>query len=143
METQKRCTFRRAAKAVGTGSAVLLVTVACSSSHKPSSTTTSSSTSSAGAVTSSSSSSSSTSGGNTVQVQNFAFSPKTLTVPVGTKVTWKFDDSTAHTVKASNGAFTSTAFADGQTYSFTFNTAGTYNYICSIHPFMTGSVVVQ
>jgi plastocyanin len=79
---------------------------------------------------------------NTVDIQNFAFSPDTLSVPAGTTVTWTNLDSTAHTVTADNGAFNSDDLPTGQTYSFTFNTPGTYAYHCSIHPYMTGTVTV-
>lgn len=83
------------------------------------------------------------SGGDQVEVKNFSFSPNTLTVKVGTKVTWKFDDDTAHTVKADDGSFTSSALTGGKTFSFTFNKAGQYSYICSIHPSMKAQVTVQ
>ncbi|MCW2524818.1 MAG: plastocyanin [Frankiales bacterium] len=66
-----------------------------------------------------------------------------LTVPVGTKVTWKFEDSAAHTVKANDGSFTSPAMKSGQTFSFTFTKAGSYPYICSIHQYMTGTITVH
>jgi plastocyanin len=82
-------------------------------------------------------------GGSTVEINNFAFTPKTLSVPAGTTVTWKFDDSTQHTVTADDNSFTSAAMGDGQTYTHTFDTAGTVKYHCSIHPFMTGAVVVK
>jgi plastocyanin len=79
----------------------------------------------------------------TVDVKNFSFEPQKLTVPVGTVVTWKFEDSAQHTVQADKGAFTSKPLNNNQTYSFTFNSAGTYDYICSIHQYMTGSVTVK
>lgn len=79
----------------------------------------------------------------TVDIKDFAFAPMTLTVPVGAKVTWKFDDQAKHTVVADDKSFTSPAKSSGQTYSFTFPKAGTYKYICSIHEYMTGTVVVK
>jgi plastocyanin len=82
-------------------------------------------------------------GGSTVEINNFAFSPKTLSVPAGTTVTWKFDDSTQHTVTADDNSFTSAPMGEGQTYTHTFGTAGTLTYHCSIHPFMKGTVVVK
>lgn len=102
---------------------------------------------SAGLLTScSSSGSKAKSGGstaNTVAVKGFAFSPTSLTVNTGTKVTWKFEDSTAHNVDSTSNAFPkSKDISSGGSYSFTFNTAGTYSYICSIHPFMKGSLTV-
>jgi plastocyanin len=82
-------------------------------------------------------------GGSTVEIKNFMFTPKTLTVRVGTTVTWKFEDSTQHTVTADDNSFTSSALGSGQTYTHTFTTAGTVNYHCSIHTFMTGTIMVQ
>jgi plastocyanin len=81
-------------------------------------------------------------GGSTVEIDNFMFMPATLTVPVGTTVTWKFDDSTQHTVTANDNSFSSSPMAGGQTFTHTFTTAGTVAYHCSIHPFMTGTIVV-
>jgi plastocyanin len=82
-------------------------------------------------------------GGSTVEIKNFVFTPMTLTVPAGTTVTWKFDDSTEHTVAADDNSFTSPALANGKTFTHTFATAGTVAYHCSIHPFMTGTIIVK
>jgi plastocyanin len=82
-------------------------------------------------------------GGSTVEINNFAFTPASLTVSAGTSVSWKFDDSTQHTVTADDNSFTSEAMGDGQTYTHTFDTKGTLAYHCSIHPFMKGSVEVK
>ena len=71
------------------------------------------------------------------------FTPMTLTVSVGTTVTWKFEDSTPHTVAADDNSFTSSPMSKGQTYTHTFDSAGTVKYHCSIHPFMTGTIVVK
>jgi plastocyanin len=79
---------------------------------------------------------------NSVDVGNFAFAPATLTVPLGSTVTWTNRDEEPHTVVASGGAFHSPGMGAGGTYSFTFDTAGTFDYVCSIHPFMHGAVVV-
>jgi plastocyanin len=81
-------------------------------------------------------------GANAVAIQNFAFNPATLNVQVGTKVTWKNLDSTAHHVVSDTGAFDSGVLNNGQSYSFTFNQAGNYPYHCSIHPSMKGTIVV-
>lgn len=78
-----------------------------------------------------------------VNIQNFAFNPNTLTVSPGTAVTWKFDDSTDHTVVADDNSFASKPMGNGQTYSHTFATAGNLAYHCSIHPFMKASVTVK
>jgi plastocyanin len=87
---------------------------------------------------------SSASGGAQVTLQNFAFSPTSVTVKVGDTVTWTNKDSTGHTVTADDGTtFTSPTMATGATFSFTFTKAGTYAYHCSIHPSMTGTIVVQ
>lgn len=81
-------------------------------------------------------------GANSVAIQNMAFNPTTLTVPVGTTVTWKNLDSTSHHVVSDTGAFDSGVLSNGQSYSFTFNQAGSFPYHCSIHPSMTGTIVV-
>ena len=82
--------------------------------------------------------------GNGVAIQGFAFAPAALTVPVGTTVTWTNRDSDAHTVTSdgSGGPLNSKALATGDTFSFTFTKAGTYHYLCTIHPFMTATVTV-
>jgi plastocyanin len=79
----------------------------------------------------------------TVQIQNFAFTPQNVTIHVGGTVTWKFDDSAEHTVTAVDRSFNSQPMSSGQTFQHTFTKAGTYNYFCSIHQFMTGTIVVQ
>ena len=76
-------------------------------------------------------------------VKNFSFMPMSLTVPAGTTVTWTFDDSSKHTVTAKDKSFASPDLGSGQTYQHTFTTAGTYPYICSIHQYMTGTIVVK
>jgi len=80
--------------------------------------------------------------GNAVTIDNFKFDPATLTVPVGSTVTWTNKDEEPHTVAAKDGSFHSSSLDTKGTYSFTFTKAGSYDYICSIHPFMTGTVVV-
>jgi plastocyanin len=82
------------------------------------------------------------SSGNSVSIKNFSFSPKSLTVKVGTKITWTNNDSITHTVTADQGAFDST-LVSGNTFSFTFTNPGTYAYHCSIHPSMTATIIVQ
>jgi amicyanin len=81
-------------------------------------------------------------GANAVNIDNFAFVPATLTVKAGNTVTWTNKDEDPHTVVAGGGAFRSQALGSGGTYSFSFPAAGTFDYVCSIHPFMRGSVVV-
>jgi amicyanin len=78
-----------------------------------------------------------------VNITNFAFAPATLTIPVGTTVTWTNQDEEPHTVVSSDGStFHSPGMGTNGTYRFTFAEAGTFDYVCSIHPFMHGSVVV-
>ncbi|WP_052287615.1 cupredoxin family copper-binding protein [Streptomyces sp. 769] len=82
--------------------------------------------------------------GNVVAIKNFAFSPATLKVKAGTTVTWTNQDTDAHTVTSagSGGPLHSAALATHATYSYTFTKPGTYAYLCTIHPFMTGTVEV-
>ena len=81
-------------------------------------------------------------GPDAVDITNFAFAPLTLTVPVGATVTWTNRDEEPHTVAASDGSFHSPGMGTGGSYSFTFTNVGSYDYVCSIHPFMHGTVVV-
>lgn len=81
-------------------------------------------------------------GDDAVDIDGFAFIPATLTVKAGTTVTWTNKDEDPHTVVSDGGAFRSQALGSGGTYSFAFPAAGTFDYVCSIHPFMHGSVVV-
>ena len=81
-------------------------------------------------------------GGTAVAITDFKFSPATLTVPVGATVTWTNQDEEPHTVAAKDGSFHSPGMDTHGIYSFTFTNPGSYDYICSIHPFMTGTVVV-
>ncbi len=78
---------------------------------------------------------------NIVNIQNFAFSPATLTVAKGTTVTWINNDSVNHQIKSDT--FNSAPLLTGQNYSFTFDNAGTFNYSCAIHPSMTGKIIVK
>jgi plastocyanin len=78
-----------------------------------------------------------------VKIDNFSFGPGTLTVAVGTTVTWTNRDDIPHTVVSTDGAFKSKVLDTDEKFSFTFSKAGSYPYFCSIHPKMTGKVVVQ
>jgi plastocyanin len=80
--------------------------------------------------------------GDQVSIDGFAFAPVTLTVPAGTTVTWTNRDEEPHTVAASDGSFHSPGMGTGATFTHTFSTAGTFEYVCSIHPMMHGTVVV-
>ena len=79
-----------------------------------------------------------------VTIKDFAFSPADITVKKGTTVTWTNMDSAAHTVTETDSKKgpSSGNLASGKSYSFTFDTAGTYAYHCAIHPNMVGTVTV-
>jgi plastocyanin len=79
-----------------------------------------------------------------IHIKNYAFSPASITVPVGTKVTWINDDTAAHTATTTSGpkSFDSGSLAKGKSFSYTFTTAGTYSYYCAYHPDMKGTVKV-
>lgn len=78
-----------------------------------------------------------------VQIKGFAFNPGTLSVAVGTKVTWTNDDSVAHTVTANDGSFDSGQLQPGNSFSHTFSKAGTIAYHCNNHPSMTATIIVK
>ncbi len=80
-----------------------------------------------------------------VKIDNFSFGPSTLTVAVGTTVSWTNRDDIPHTVASSDDpkAFKSKVLDTDEKFSFTFTKAGTYPYFCSIHPKMTAKVVVE
>jgi plastocyanin len=82
-----------------------------------------------------------TAAANAVTIQNFAFNPASLTVKAGTTVTWTNMDSTIHRIKSAT--FNSSDLNQGDTFQFQFNTPGTYNYSCAIHPSMQGTITVQ
>ena len=77
-----------------------------------------------------------------VGIVNFAFSPGTVTIRVGTTVDWTNHDGVAHTVRFTGADIASGVLQANEHFSHTFTTPGTYAYICSIHPFMHGTVVV-
>jgi plastocyanin len=80
--------------------------------------------------------------GDAVNIDNFAFAPATLTVSAGSTVTWTNRDEEPHTVVANDGSFRSPGMDSQATFSYTFPKAGTFDYVCSIHPFMHATVVV-
>lgn len=84
-----------------------------------------------------------TAAANAVTIQNYAFSPSTITVKVGDSVTWTNQDSTAHTATADDGSFDTGVLSQGASKTVTFSKAGTFPYHCSMHPYMKGTVVVQ
>ena len=79
----------------------------------------------------------------TVQIDNFTFTPATLTVAIGTAVTWKNEDDSPHRIGDKDGTFKSAALDTDDTFSHTFATPGVYPYICTIHPYMAGKIVVK
>ncbi len=78
-----------------------------------------------------------------VTIDNFSFSPATLTVTKGATVTWTNRDDMPHTVVATDKGFASSALDTDQKFSYTFTRVGTFEYYCSIHPRMVGRVVVR
>jgi len=77
-----------------------------------------------------------------VRIDNFTFGPQEVKVKAGTTVTWTNADDIPHTVVSPNNFRSKVMDTDG-TYSFTFTTPGTYKYFCSLHPHMTGTIVVE
>ncbi|WP_112661683.1 cupredoxin domain-containing protein [Microvirga flavescens] len=78
-----------------------------------------------------------------VKIENFTFAPQTLTVPVGTTVTWINADDIPHTVTAEDHSFRSKALDTNDRFTFTFSTPGEYGYFCSLHPRMVGKIIVK
>jgi amicyanin len=79
-----------------------------------------------------------------VSIDNFTFTPQSLTVKAGTTVTWTNKDDIPHGIAATHNAFKrSPALDTDDSYSFTFTTPGTYQYFCYVHPHMTGTIVVE
>jgi plastocyanin len=78
-----------------------------------------------------------------VNIDNFVFGPQTITVPVGATVTWTNKDDIPHTSVSTEGVFKSKVLDTDESFSYSFTKAGTYPYYCTIHPKMTGKVVVQ
>jgi len=78
-----------------------------------------------------------------VAIDNFSFSPASITVPVGTTLTWTNRDDIPHTVVSDDQKFKSKALDTDEKFSFTFTEPGTYSYFCSIHPKMVAKVIVE
>lgn len=76
-----------------------------------------------------------------VNIQNFNFNPATLTIKKGSTVTWTNNDSAPHQIGST--IFNSSIFRKGQSYSYTFDISGTYDYICPLHPSMKGQITVE
>lgn len=82
-------------------------------------------------------------GANEVWMQSIAFTPSSKTVAVGTTITWTNKDTDTHDVTSNTGLFQSPSLGKGGTFSYQFNTAGTYGYKCTFHSGMTGTIIVQ
>jgi plastocyanin len=78
-----------------------------------------------------------------VRVDNFSFAPETLTISVNRTVTWINKDDVPHVIASTDGLFKSQTLDTDDKYSYTFNKVGTYPYYCSVHPKMTGKIIVQ
>ena len=78
-----------------------------------------------------------------VKIDNFTFNPKQITVHPGDTVTWVNHDDIPHTVTSKTMAFRSKALDSDDKFSFTFATLGSFDYFCSLHPMMTGMIVVE
>ena len=80
---------------------------------------------------------------NEITIDNFTFTPKELTVAVGTTVKWVNHDDIPHTIVEKKTTFRSKALDTDDSYSFTFTSAGTFDYFCGLHPHMVGQVIVK
>jgi plastocyanin len=81
---------------------------------------------------------------NRIEIKDFAFNPQTITVKSGEKVTWINRDEEPHTIVSVGKQFKkSTALDTDQEFTITVGTPGTYEYFCSVHPKMTGTIVVE
>jgi len=80
---------------------------------------------------------------NVVTIDNFTFTPSELTVAVGTTVKWVNHDDIPHSVVDKNKAFRSKALDTDDAYSFTFASAGTFDYFCGLHPHMVAKIIVK
>lgn len=78
-----------------------------------------------------------------VKIDNFTFAPPTITVAAGTSVKWTNHDDIPHNIVSDDKSFKSKVLDTNDEFSYTFTKPGTYSYFCSIHPKMTGKVVVQ
>ncbi len=78
-----------------------------------------------------------------LDIKDFAFSPATIHVPVGAVLTWTNRDLVAHTVTSDGGTFDSGILQNRQTFEWAFDTAGSFSYLCTIHPSMVATVIVD
>lgn len=113
----------------------LLVSCASSSSGTPASDTTASNMPSQAAAQSGTGTTAA------VSIENFSFSPATLTISAGTTVVWTNNDTAGHNIKSDS--FNSPMLSKGQTFEFKFDNKGTYEYSCGVHPSMKGEIIVN
>jgi plastocyanin len=78
-----------------------------------------------------------------ISAQNFMFSPATITVKAGATVSWVNHDEEPHTIFSDAGLFRSSALDTNDSFSYTFDKPGTYHYVCTIHPRMMGTIIVE
>lgn len=78
-----------------------------------------------------------------VNIEGFAFNPKEIEISVGDTITWTNLDSVRHTATSDNGVFDSGLLSNGESWSYTFSEAGTYDYHCTPHPSMKGTIIVN
>lgn len=78
-----------------------------------------------------------------IRIEHFQFTPTTVTVPVGTTVTWTNHDGMLHTVTSATRLFSTAGLEEGGVFSYTFTSPGSYIYYCTIHPHMTATVIVK
>jgi amicyanin len=138
--TPRRTHWRIAA--LGGASAVALAACGASAAGSPSPSTPSAQSSAPSTQTPAANSTPTAAATAAVGILNFAFTPAALTVKVGTTVVWTNNDAIAHTVNFSAGGINSSVLNQKDQFTHTFTAPGTYDYICSIHPFMHGSVTV-
>ncbi len=80
---------------------------------------------------------------NVITIDNFTFSPRELTVAVGTTVKWVNHDDIPHTVVEKQTTFRSKVLDTDESYSYTFTSAGTFDYFCGLHPHMVGQIIAK
>jgi len=78
-----------------------------------------------------------------IEITHHQYSPATLTIPVGTTVTWTNHDDDVHTVTSAAQVFTSKGLDTDEAFTYTFTKPGTYVYFCTLHPLMTGKIIVK
>jgi plastocyanin len=81
--------------------------------------------------------------GAAINIDNFSFTPATLTVSAGTSVTWTNHDDIPHTIVEHDQKFKSKGLDTDDSFSYTFSEAGTYEYFCGLHPKMVGKIIVE